>query len=176
MDNALVHVRAEWVQRVLGKRMPATGAATPDGGAAGALAGLSLARLGKARLEWRESLANARAQMNALKRAIVEDCVGEDERAIPEALRAVDASMKTLDDRLTDELDAILNADAADRAPLIAKARASAAAFATFLLEDTMMSLLDGNDVLPQTMVCRPLRRKLAEIQVVLPDDVAEDA
>ncbi len=160
--------RGAWVARVLGFE-----ASVPKPANA---AGLSLARLGKARLEWRDMLADARGQIGTLKRVIVADFEGEDEAAVPEALDALDRSIAALDDRLGDDLDAVLNADAERRAELIEKARATATGFASFLIDDTVMSLLDGNDLLPQTAVCRPLRRKLADIQSALVTGAAENA
>ena len=160
-DAALLDAQADWLARVLGVRMP------PKAGSSGSV---SLVRLGKARIEWRDTLGQARGGMKQLKDAIARRYAGVDDAGglVPAALDQLDRSMAALDDALFEQLDAVLNADAANRPPLVARARATMQRFTGHIASDPIMAELDGNEVLPETAITGPLRSKLAEISAAL--------
>jgi hypothetical protein len=156
--------RDAWVRRVLGVDIPPR---APAGAAeTGSPKGLSLVRLGKARLEWRDTLIAARRDMDKLKAALAQRFAGVDDpkARVPAALDRLARSIAELDDTLLNELDAVLTAGPDDRPPLITRARATMAAYARHILADPVMAALDGNEVLPATLIVGPLKAKLAEI------------
>jgi len=130
---------------------------------------LSVAALGKSRVEWLTVRNQALADMQRLKEAIAQEFADDVEQAaaLASALATLDGLMQRIDVRLADELDAVLNADAAARPPLVAQVRATLAQLHA-LLADPVMAELDGNEVLPEMLVAAPIRAKLVEISAAL--------
>ncbi len=153
-------VRAEWISRVLGIDVR-------SGGAAGRATKVSLVKLGRARIEWRDTLAASRAELSAFKQALAQRFAGvpDPEGRVPAALKRLDESLTQLDDALLVQLDALLNGSEQDRPPLIAKAQSTMRAFRSRIAADPVMAALDGNEVRPETIVTGPLHAKLADIE-----------
>jgi hypothetical protein len=130
---------------------------------------LSVAALGKARLEWLTVRQQALADMHRLKDAITAEFRDDTEQAaaLREALATLDGLMQRIDVQLAEQLDAVLNADAAARPPLVAQVRTTLAGLQQ-LLADPVMEELDGNEVLPDMLVAAPIRAKLVEISAAL--------
>ena len=109
--------------------------------------------------------------MTRLKKAVDEQ-YGD----ISEAKSTVAAAQKTLDkvfiqihEKLTTELDAVLvEKDAAKQRPLVETAKGTVTDFMKFVETDGLMSLLDGNDILLDTSIKKPLHEALQGIAAAL--------
>ncbi len=140
------------------------------GAASGAAAGLSLVKLGKARLEWPEIHTAASSELKRLK-AEIQNQYSD----MPQAAGAVTSALKTLDDsfalfneRLHDQLDEVLNAEEDARGKEISNAKRMIASFSKHVDSDPIIAAIDGNDILPDTRIAQPIRQKLAEISAAL--------
>lgn len=131
---------------------------------------VSLVKLGIARVEWRTTRDTAGADLRKLKAAIAEEFGDDSEQA-----GALTAAMKTLDNltaevenNLHEQLDAILNAEAQARGPLVKAAKATISKLTTLLDNDEVMVEIDDNEFLPGMLVVAPLKKKLQEISAAI--------
>ena len=131
---------------------------------------ISVRELGEVRLEWRPVRTNAGGEIARLKQAIIDEykAIPEAGEKVDKALKTLDATISRLDDRLTDELDAVLNADDSKRPPLAIKARKTLGEYISFVDSDPIMQALDDNDILPDLSVTEPIREKLRRISAAL--------
>ena len=158
--NRQAQARAEWISRVLGVDVR-------RGGVAGLATKVSLVKLGRARIEWRDTLAASRRELSSFKQALAQRFAGvpDPQGLVPAALKQLDESLAQLDDALLVQLDAVLNGSEQERPPLIATAQSTMRAFRSRISADPVMAALDGNEVRPETIVTGPLHAKLAEIE-----------
>jgi hypothetical protein len=166
-NEAEAKARTEQLVAVLGK-LGVTGAAPAP--AAAAAGGVSLVKLGKARLEWADARVQGVSGIQRLKVAIQEDYADMPEAgdAVRAALGRLDKLVGQIDDRLVDELDAVLNAPAEARGPLADRARSTIAGFSAVVDKDPILAALDGNEFVPELSVVAPLRARLAAISAAL--------
>jgi hypothetical protein len=149
-------------QALAGGAKPAADAAT---------GGVSIAKLGKARIEWQSTRQNAIASLGKLKTAFQAAYAAEPELAqeVNAALKKLDGIFARLNETLHDQLDRVLNeADPAKRAELAKIAKKTMADFASFVDSDPVMQALDGNEFAPETQITGPLKAKLSEIAAAL--------
>jgi hypothetical protein len=157
MSDSGSTAQKDWVVRVLG--------VTPPGGDTGAT-GLSLVKLGKARVEFIEVQRRATTAIGLLRQTLQTHYADDTEQA-PQLAKAdgvLAALADGLDGALIDELDAVLTADVAKRPPLADAARVSLQRLTKYVTGNPIMSELDGNEVLPQMQVTGPLVARLQAI------------
>ena len=132
--------------------------------------GLSLVKLGKARIEWPDIHGKASDDLKRLKTQIEADYADMPEAAgdVAGAISQLDKSFSTFNANLHDQLDAVLNADGTDRQTQIDAARAMINSFTKHVVSDPIISALDGNDIMPDISIAGPIRAKLQEISVAL--------
>ncbi len=161
MSDSNAAAKQEWVARVLG--------ITPQGGQAGGT-GVSLVKLGKARIEFIEVQRQATRAIGLLRQTL-QTRFGDDTAQAPQLAKA-DQTLASLADDLNDalneKLDDVLKADPAKRPTLVAAARASLLRMTRLVTSDPIMNELDGNEVLPQTQVTGPLIARLQAIAAAL--------
>ena len=162
-DGDTLKLRAKQITDLLGKLAGAAKQAGSDDG------GVSLVKLGKARLEWPGVRDKAFADLGLLKKAITADYAD-----MPEAAQQVSGALATLDKSLSvfqldlhDKLDEVLNAEGAARAGKVVEVRRIIDAFGKRLDSDPILGALDENDILP-VQIAAPLRGKLGEISEAL--------
>lgn len=154
-----------WVDRVLRVSVPAA-----SGTSGGARNGISLVRLGTARLAWGNVRAKALADI-AIVRAAVAEAFADDteqQQALTTALARIGDLAGRFDSALEDELDAVLNAAPSDRAGRVDKALVVLARFRDFLDADPLMASIDGNEITPQIGIAAPMRQALADVGAAL--------
>ncbi len=128
---------------------------------------ISIAKLGKARLEWRQVKI---AAMGGIKRFIdkLKEEFGDDQEQqiqLQRAIEKLESIMLDFDDSLADALDSVLNAsgDAQQNAATsIAKEKMSE--FIGKIDSDEVMRSIDGNSLMPELLVCAPMRARLDDI------------
>lgn len=162
-DGDTLKVRAKQMTDLLGKLVPGPKDDASDDG------GLSLTKLGKARLEWPGVRDKAFADLGALKQAISADYADMPEAAgqVSGALATLDKSLSVFQIDLHDKLDEVLNADGAARRDKVVEVRRIIDAFGKRLDSDPILGALDDNDILP-VQIAGPLRGKLEEISDAL--------
>jgi hypothetical protein len=160
-DGATAKKRLSQLSEVL-TRLAAAASAAPQG--------LSLVKLGKARIEWPDTHTKAFDDLKRLKTRIEADYADMPEAAseVAGAISLLDKSFSTFNDKLHDQLDAVLNADETDRQSQIDAARAMINAFTKHVDSDPIISALDDNDILPDISIAAPIRAKLQEISTAL--------
>jgi hypothetical protein len=138
--------------------------------AAGGTSGVSLVKLGKARLEWiavrRDALEGIRRLRTAIEAEFGDDA--EQTQPLQAALRKLDEGIDQLEAELPDQLDAVLNADPAERPALVTVARRTLTRLTTYLSTDEVMQELDDNEVVEGLQVVGPVQAKLQEISQAL--------
>lgn len=132
--------------------------------------GVSLVKLGRARLEWIDVRQAAIRDFQSLRAKLAEEFKDDQTQTsqLSVALQTLDGLVGRFDTKLQDELDAVLNASVEERPALIRAVRSSIDAFARFLDSNPVMAEIDGNEVLPGMQVKKPLEAKLAEISAAL--------
>ncbi len=120
--------------------------------------GVSLVRLGKARLEWIGIRNTAIQDIARLKSVIAEEYKDDVEQAsqLSIALAMLDHKISELEASLPEELDAILNAEVEARTKLVGIARATMAKLQQFLTTDPVMLCIDDNEVIPGVFIRAP--------------------
>lgn len=147
---------------------------SPSGGSGASPTGgsgkVSLVKLGKARLEWITVRDAALADLRALQATIAAEFKSDAEQlqALKAALTKLNEGVRELEAKLPDELDLVLNAEEANRPPLIAAARKTIDRLTNYLNTDPIMAELDDNEVIPGMKVVAPVRAKINEISAAL--------
>jgi hypothetical protein len=115
--------------------------AAPD-----AAVGPSFVTMQKSRLLWQTARSRVLSEVAALKKGIGDSLANTDyAAAIARAHKELDEIPETLDDRLTDVLDQLLNeTDTAKRAPLLAQARQIIDEYANFVASNELIPKLNG--------------------------------
>lgn len=142
----------------------------PAGGAQGA-GGLSLVKLGKARLDWATLRGEAVRGIEQLARRVEDEYRNEaDQRAqVAEATKKLRNLAAMLKEELEDRLDQVLNAaDAAARTAQMRAAKVSLTEVLRVVATDPLMKELDGNELMPDLKIVKPMQDKLREIAAAL--------
>ncbi len=132
--------------------------------------GISLVALAKARLAWPEVRDAAIRDIRHLKDEIWSEFRDDSEQAteLSAAMADLDQKVRELDNRLHEELDAVLNASEADRPPLIRAARTTLDRVLGLLASDPVFAAIDDNEVVPGMLVRAPLEEQLSAISAAL--------
>lgn len=141
--------------------------AKPGGGAAG----LSLVKLGKARLEWAAVRGEALRGIEQLARRIEDEYRNEAEQRaqVAEATKKLRALAAQLKEDLEAQLDRVLNAaDPAARTAQMRAAKASLTEVLRVVATDPLMKELDKNELMPDLEIVKPMQEKLREIAAAL--------
>jgi ribosomal protein S20 len=141
--------------------------------------GVSVMKLGKARIEWRDVRGMALADVGTLKTRIRSAF-----RTMPEQREAVEAGLKKLDDALAElndelgvELDKILTeSDAAKRAAMAKDVAATTRKFLKMTETHPVISAIDGTVYMPGIQVVKPLTKTLNDILDALAQKTPETA
>lgn len=139
-----------------------------DGDASG---GVSVFKLGKARVEWQTTRLDAIKAMDKLKVAFEAAYASKPQlkSEVAAALQRLDGVFTTLHEELYEQLDKLLNeADPPKRAALAGVARKTMSDFIRYVESDNIMQNLDGNEILPETQITAPIYVKLREIAAAL--------
>ena len=153
-----------FVERYLDVSLPVPGG--PDGGPAQ----ISITKLSKARLEW----GNVRkAALSGTKRLedILQAEYGDDPaaaQALPLALKTLSGTISQINEKLEDELDAVLNAEESERARLVDPPAATAVNFIALCDSHPILRELDGNEFLPDMNVVLSMKQSLARVVAAL--------
>ncbi|MEX0348147.1 MAG: hypothetical protein AB3N15_01895 [Paracoccaceae bacterium] len=161
-DQAMAKKRLAQLQDVLVKVEGAAKASAKNG--------LSLVKLGKARIEWTQTRDLALADLERLKAHIKNEYADMPEvtSEVTNALGMLDKSLSVFQANLHDQLDEVLNAseDAVDNC--VKAARKTIGVFNKQVASDPVLGALDGNDILPDIQITEPIRNKLNEIATAL--------
>jgi hypothetical protein len=132
--------------------------------------GVSVMKLGKARIEWKDVRSKAIQDLERFKQILRDEYGSEPKQqaALAAAVKRLDATTGTLDEELGEKLDQVLNADTTQRPQKVTAAKSVLARFVQFIESDDLMSVIDGNEYAPDMKVAEPLRGKLKEIEAVL--------
>ncbi len=133
--------------------------------------GISVMKLGKARVEWISIRTIAIKEIKriqfALQREFMDD--HEQQQQLDKALSRLDKISADLNENLDEQLDQVLNAQTeSDRQKLAAAAKTSLASLVQLIENDPIVANMDGNEILPDTKIVAPMRAKLAEIAAAL--------
>jgi hypothetical protein len=167
-DATKAHALLDQVEKMLAARSPAEPAAAAAAGAAGSL---SLVKLGTARLAWATVREQALRGIEELVKRIEQEYRDEaDQRAQVQAatarLRSLAGNLKS---DLETQLDAVLNEhDAARRAALMRTAKSALTNVLTVVAQDPLMKELDGNELMPEMQIVKPMQERLREIAAAL--------
>ncbi len=128
---------------------------------------VSIAELGKARLEWRQVRIEAMGGINRFIDKLEEEFGDDQEQQIQlqRAIEKLESIMLDFDDSLADALDNVLNASGDSQqntATKIAKEKMNE--FIGKIDSDEVMRSIDGNSLMPDLLVCAPMRSKLDDI------------
>lgn len=168
-DLTLTAAQADFIRQFLGIEIPApAGAAEAPNPGAGAI---SVAKLGKARLEWATHKKRMFAEINRLKSAVHKayQTAPELQRTVAGGLTKLDTALVQFSDDLADQLDAVLNEDdSARQQKLSGKAAKTAAGFLAFCDADPVVSAIDGNEFLPDMNIVGTARARLHNITSAL--------
>ena len=147
-----------WVIRALKVALPAGGT------------GLSLVKLGQARLAWGGVRGRALADIETVRAAVAAEFADDDEQqsALNAALTRIGGLAAHFNATLEDQLDAVLNAQERARPQLANAARATLSDYVTFLESDALMAAIDGNEITPQVQIAAPMRRALSDVAAAL--------
>ncbi|MEI7462562.1 MAG: hypothetical protein WCK15_24445 [Pirellula sp.] len=132
--------------------------------------GLSLVKLGKARVEWNRIRLNALQEIERLIE-ILEAEYGTDkseQAALSGARQSLSSMIDSMNDELGEQLDLVLNADPERRSELVTSAKAVLERFVNFVDANKILSEIDGNEYAPEMEVAEPLRAKLRQIASAL--------
>ncbi len=133
--------------------------------------GVSIPKLSKARLEWRGIQAGAVAGIKRLQTALQSLFADDTEQQaqLGSALKKLDAFITDFNEELGNQLDSVLEAkDEAERRKTAATVKATMQRFMQKIDSDPIMAALDGNEVLPDTLITAPVQAKLREIAAAL--------
>lgn len=132
--------------------------------------GLSLAKLGKARIEWPKTRDQAMADLERLKKHIKNEYsdMPEAKGEVTNALSMLDKSLAKFQANLHEQLDQVLNASDDTREETVKTARKMIDDFNAHVKSDPVLAELDGNDILPDIKITGPLQAKLNEISTAL--------
>lgn len=132
--------KRDWVARVLRVTFLQGGTASQP----------SLVQLQTSRLAWDAARKAIKGELAKLEQAIL-DAAREDENfgGIQTGVKRLGRVLETLDERLSDSLDAMLNADPAERPKLSVEARAVLSDYNRFVAGDPLMIEIDANPFLP---------------------------
>lgn len=132
--------------------------------------GVSLVKLGKARVEWNGVRQHAVSEFERLKNILQAEYKGDpdEQETLTKAMQRLDSMVATMNEELGNELDKVLNADPAQRPSLTATAKSVLARFKNFVETDKLMSVIDGIEYAPDMQVAAPLRAKLNDISAAL--------
>ncbi|AVO36669.1 hypothetical protein [Pukyongiella litopenaei] len=131
------------------------------------IGGISVMKLGKARLEWIDLRRGSAAQVAALQKTIrsyYADTPGTGDM-VASAFGKVDSAINRLNATLEDQLDDLLNAGTdEDRRKHAATVSKTVGAFKSLCDSDPILSAIDGNEFDASTQVIGPIKAKLDEI------------
>ncbi|MBX3605041.1 MAG: hypothetical protein KF788_07210 [Piscinibacter sp.] len=133
--------------------------------------GVSITKLSKARLDWATVRGDALRGIEQLSRRIEDEFRNEaDQRAqVAEATKKLRGLATQLKDDLETQLDLVLNAaDAAARTAQARAAKASLTEVLRMVVTDPLMKELDGNELMPDLQIVKPMQEKLREIAAAL--------
>ena len=136
-------------------------------GAGQGTASVSVARLGKARLEWDGLRIDALKSVDTLKSNIRTAYGPQSDVAkeVDAALSRLDGAIGQLNEELSSELDKLLNlSDAAKRSAKAEDVARLAGRFLDLTTSDPILSAIDGTVFMPGVSVVKPLRGKLNDI------------
>ncbi len=128
-------------------------------------------KLAKVRQEWAAARSEAVRGIEQLARAIEQEYRDEvDQRAqVAEATKRLRALAGQLKDDLEKQLDLVIKAaDAAARSTQLRTAKTRLTEVLRVVATDPLMKELDGNELMPQLRVVKPMQDKLREIAAVL--------
>ena len=145
-------------------------AAAAAGAAAGAGGKLSIVQLGKARVEWAAVRAEAVKGIEQLAKQIEQEYRDEPEQrtqvqAACGRLRGLAARLK---EDLEDQLDAALNAKEDQRDGHIRTVKATLTSVLQLVATDPLMKEIDGNELMPNLQVVKPMQARLRDIAMAL--------
>ncbi len=131
------------------------------------IGGISVMKLGKARLEWIDLRRGSATQVAALQKTIrsyYADTPGTGDM-VASAFGKVDTAINKLNATLEDQLDDLLNAGTdEDRRKHAATVSKTVGAFKSLCDSDPILSAIDGNEFDASTRVIGPIKAKLDEI------------
>jgi hypothetical protein len=147
-------------------------AAAPEGGANGGADAPwpKAAALAKARLEWGQARQHAVSEIGRLKDLLADEyreAPGE-QAALARALQRLDATIASMDDAMSDQLDQLLNAQPVERAALASRAASTLERLLGFVTRDEILATIDGNELAPDMKVAEPLSARLQAIATAL--------
>lgn len=156
------------VEKQLGAARSGATAAAP---AAAAAPDPALAKLGQARSEWMAARAQAVRGIEQLAQRIEQEY--RDEAGQQAQVKAATARLRALAGQLRADLETQLDAalkekDANRRAAMLRTAKVALAALAKTIAQDPLMKELDGNELMPELQIVKPMQERLREIAAVL--------
>lgn len=156
------------VEKQLGAVRSGATAAAP---AAAPAADPALAKLGQARSEWMAARTEAVRGIEQLAQRIEQEY--RDEAGQQSQVKAATARLRTLAGQLRADLETQLDAalkekDANRRAAMLRTAKVALAAVAKTVAQDPLMKELDGNELMPELQIVKPMQERLREIAAVL--------
>jgi len=164
--DAALKLLDEAGQLLLQSDAPPPAAAVPPG-----VDGLSIMKLGKARIEWNGIRSKAVQDIQLLRTALNAEFADDVEQQpqVNAALTKLDSLIAELNADLGAKLDDVLNAKAdAQRNESIKSAKATMQQFVTLVETDEVMAALDGNEITPDAQITAPLQAKLRDIAAAL--------
>jgi len=172
-DMPLTQTQADFIERFLGVTLPGAVQSTDNAEQADtgeAPGGLSIVKLGKARLEWPQVRDQAMVDLGRLKDQIREDYEDDPDAAgeVTSALGMLDKSLAAFQIKLHERLDEVLSAEGDARTAKVGEARKIINAFNKHIDSDPVLGALDSNEILPDLQITAPLRQKLSEISAAL--------
>lgn len=162
------------VEKQLGAARPAAPPATGAGAAGAAPTAApdpALAKLGQARSEWMAARAQAVRGIEQLAQRIEQEY--RDETGQQAQVKAATARLRALAGQLRADLETQLDAalkekDANRRAAMLRTAKVALAAVVKTVAQDPLMKELDGNELMPELQIVKPMQERLREIAAVL--------
>lgn len=133
--------------------------------------GISLVKLGIARVEWPKVQSSSHAALRDVQSAIQAAYAPFPSEAakVAAAVGTLDGVIDTLNDTLKDQLDDVYNAqDDAERAKTVAVVRKTVSAFKTFVETDPVAKAVDGNSFAPGTSVMGAVQKNLSAMMTAL--------
>lgn len=140
-------------------------------GKPGDAAGFSVAKLSKARLEWGAVRGEALRGIEQLARRVEDEYRNETDQVaqVTEATKKLRSLAAQLKEDLETQLDKVLNAaDAAARSAEMAAAKTRLTDVLRVVATDPLMKELDGNELMPDLQIVKPMQDKLREIAAAL--------
>lgn len=161
------------VEKQLGAARAAVGsaAAAPAAAAAAAAPDPALAKLGQARSEWMAARAQAVRGIEQLAQRIEQEY--RDEVGQRSQVQAATARLRALAGQLRADLETQLDAalkekDPNRRAAMLRTAKVALAAVVKTVAQDPLMKELDGNELMPELQIVKPMQERLREIAAAL--------